>query len=196
MDTIASRRLSGESVTILISAEASKYTMAPIKAPPISSLCRGAAAGASMAVGAVLFRDCMGTAEAEGKPAKLDVNFMDLIAEKPYLNYNSIQSVADKHHQTSHHFRKIAAEVQTTISAPGRPQGVPSRLRLLAIDVPELKERSFDRDVTTCKPPSEIFDTADPTFEDGVAKSKKMDTSFLDRKIAVQKSLARQVRLR
>ncbi|EJK62109.1 hypothetical protein THAOC_17293, partial [Thalassiosira oceanica] len=149
----------------------------------------GAVAGASMATGAILFRDC--SAEAEGKTAKLDVNFMDRIAGKPYLNYNSIQSVADKHHQTSHHYRKIAAKVQTTIAAPGRPLGVPSRLRLLAIDVPELKGQAFS-DVTVCKPPSEIFKTTDPTFSDGVAKSKKMDTSLLDRKIAVQKSLARQ----
>ena len=168
--------------------------MAPMKAPPIW-LCRGAVAGASVATGAVLLGDGMSTAEAEGKMAKLDVNFMDRIAEKPYLNYNSIKDVADKHHQTSHHYRKIAAKVQTTIAAPGRPQGVPSRLRLLAIDVPKLKQ-SFDKGVI-CKTPSEVFKTTEPTFSDGVAKSKKTDTSFIDRReIAVQKSLARQVGLR
>lgn len=97
---------------------------------------------------------------------KLDVYFMDRIAKKPYLN-----SLVHKPHETRYSNR--ASEHQTALETP-RPKGVPTRLRILTIDVPAIKTDAFRDGI--CRQPSQIFGgVTDPVFKDGVARSKQVD---------------------
>lgn len=138
------------------------------------------------------------------KSEKLDVYLMDKIAQKGFLNYHS----ASTYHQQAKRFNRgrhnaedgaLNANVATENA---RPRGVPSRLRLLTVDVPEFKRDAFEQSVT-CKLPSEIFGPrAALDFADGVAPAKPMNNSpghtqrtgtRSSRKPIVQKSLAKQL---
>lgn len=99
--------------------------------------------------------------------SKLEVYLMDRIAKKPYLNN---PSVVHRSHESRYH--SSSDEVDSTMGS--RPKGVPTRLRILAIDVPNCKTHAF-RD-GMCQHPSKIFEgVIDPVFKDGVARPKRMD---------------------
>jgi hypothetical protein len=100
--------------------------------------------------------------------AKLEVYLMDRIAQKPYLNSLAL---SHKSHETRYSNR--GNEHETDVETP-RPKGVPTRLRILAIDVPAMKTDAFRDGI--CRQPSQIFGgVTDPVFKDGVARSKQVD---------------------
>jgi hypothetical protein len=130
--------------------------------------------------------------------AKLEVYMMDRIAQTPYLNNSFLvhnSSHITRHHKRSSENHSLDASINT------RPKGVPSRLRILAINVP--LQNAFKDGI--CQQPSKIFEGAvDPVFKDGVAKSKQIDhTAFHEsqtrkerrelRKPIEQKSLAKML---
>ncbi|KAL7527850.1 hypothetical protein ACHAXR_002162, partial [Thalassiosira sp. AJA248-18] len=127
----------------------------------------------------------------------LETYLMDKIAKKPYLNYHSASSSAYQHQAKRYHRGRQSEEPSTNTDdipkTTTRPKGVPSRLRLLTINVPQFKREAFEHGV--CKLPSEIFDTDKPSFVDGVAPSKTMNKSLGHNKrtAVVQKSLAKQL---
>jgi len=152
---------------------------------------------------------------------------MDKIAKKPYLNYHSSPSESYEHHHAKRHYRgrpndeqqsqqpavanRTAQQQQDDDAIADdtntRPKGVPSRLRLLTIDMPNFKRDAFDaKRGSLCQMPREIFDTDQPTYVDGVAPSKPMSettgghtrsrrgsSSRASRRPIVQKSLAKQL---
>eukprot|EP00584_Thalassiosira_punctigera_P019548 CAMPEP_0172558848 /NCGR_PEP_ID=MMETSP1067-20121228/81230_1 /TAXON_ID=265564 ORGANISM="Thalassiosira punctigera, Strain Tpunct2005C2" /NCGR_SAMPLE_ID=MMETSP1067 /ASSEMBLY_ACC=CAM_ASM_000444 /LENGTH=666 /DNA_ID=CAMNT_0013348301 /DNA_START=5 /DNA_END=2008 /DNA_ORIENTATION=+ len=132
----------------------------------------------------------------------LEMYLMDRIARKPYLNYHSTPSSVP----TARHLRGRQNEERPAdddaVADKVRPKGVPSRLRLLAIDVPQFKREAFERGI--CRLPSEVFDRSvdEPSFVDGVAPPKPMNETLgnykrtgtrASRKPIVQKSLAKQL---
>lgn len=148
----------------------------------------------------------------EGGDERLDVYLMDRISKKSYLNYHSTVVSSSRHHQqqqeqetTKHqlvhqHLSEGGTKMSHVRPEDTRPKGVPSRLRLLTVDVPEFKRDAFQHGVV-CQLPSQIFDTP-LTFLDGVAPSKPMNktlghnerTGTRDsRKPILQKSLAKQL---
>ena len=111
-------------------------------------------------------------AQNESKPdnsTKLDVYFMDRIAKKSYLSNPTLTRTTDPRYQN----RATSIDVSdSTLVGTSRPRGVPTRLRLLTIDVPQCKDAFRDG---ICRQPSKIFEgAADPLFESGVARSKRM----------------------
>lgn len=135
----------------------------------------------------------------------LEMYLMEKIAKKPYLNHNSVEPT-EYQHQAKRYYRGAQNEEHSnkknTDAIPDntRPKGVPSRLRLLAIDVPQFKQDAFERGI--CRMPSDIFDTDKPSYVDGVAPSKTMNKTLghnhragtrASRKPIVQKSLAKQL---
>ncbi|KAL9191434.1 hypothetical protein ACHAXT_001140 [Thalassiosira profunda] len=148
-------------------------------AGPRAAICIGAAAAAAAAYA----HKTRPPAEAERKRSDgghLEMYLMDKIAQKPYLNYNSVQSSAQQDKRYRGRQSEGASAHATTDSSvddgsSSRPRGVPSRLRILAIDVPQFKREAFKHGV--CQLPSEIFDTDQPKFEDGVAPPKSMSKS-------------------
>lgn len=138
---------------------------------------------------------------------KLEVYLMDRIAKKPYLNYHSIPSEYSASLQSRRFNRDRLKEERSTraksyginVSETERPKGVPSRLRLLTIDVPKFKEEAFDNGI--CVMPSDIFDTKGPKYVDGVAPPKRPEKSYnqskkrpkASNKPIIQKSLAREL---
>ena len=113
------------------------------------------------------------TAQNESKSdnvTKLEIYFMDRIAKKSYLNNPTLTRTTDPRYlnRATGDDTSDSASVSTT-----RPRGVPTRLRLLTIDVPQCKDAFRDG---ICRQPSKIFEgAADPLFIDGVARSKRMD---------------------
>lgn len=106
---------------------------------------------------------------------KLEVYLMDRIAKKPYLNYHSVPNTI----QAKRTYRGRRSEETTAVQSTNtpqntRPKGVPSRLRILVLDVPKFKEEALE-DHGVCQLPSEIFSTNGPKFVDGVAPPKAVD---------------------
>eukprot|EP00956_Cyclotella_meneghiniana_P027686 scaffold62759_cov75-Cyclotella_meneghiniana.AAC.4 len=94
---------------------------------------------------------------------------MDEIAKKPYLNNPSIIN-SSRYNRGNEQSGNAALNV-------ARPKGVPSRLRILTIDVPQCKNATAG----ICEQPSKIFEgVVDPIFEDGVARSKRSDQTLLN----------------
>lgn len=128
--------------------------------------------------------------------AKLEVYLMDRIANKPYLNN---PSPVHKLHDPRYHVGGTDNVLGATMSS-SRPRGVPTRLRILAIDVPKCKTDAFRDGI--CQQPSKIFGGAtNPLFRDGVARPKQIDHAAINeaqtrkerrelRKPIEQKSLA------
>ncbi|KAL7548457.1 hypothetical protein ACHAWF_011737 [Thalassiosira exigua] len=152
------------------------------------------------AVVAVSSQNSSSKAEKRKDGHHMEIYLMEKIAKKPYLNYHSASSAARQ--QQSKRFYRGSQGGDGDDVVPDedevRPKGVPSRLRLLAIDVPQFKREAFDGGV--CKLPSEIFDPDNPTFADGVAPPKRPagtlannDRRRSSRKPIVQKSLAKQL---
>lgn len=118
--------------------------------------------------------------ESKKEPAKLEVYLMDRIAKKTYLNNPSVRlhkPASSAAPSSRRYYRNCSNELDTTdlsSNADGtRPKGVPARLRILAIDVPQFKQDAFNEGI--CQLPSKIFETDGPTFSDGVARSKRID---------------------
>ena len=105
---------------------------------------------------------------------KLQVYLMDRIAKKPYLNYHSVPNAIEAKRNYRGRRNEEDTFIKSTTPQNTRPKGVPSRLRILALDVPQFKEEAFE-DNGVCRIPSEIFSTDGPKFVDGVAPPKAMD---------------------
>mmetsp|Transcript_16501 Transcript_16501/g.35660 ORF Transcript_16501/g.35660 Transcript_16501/m.35660 type:complete len:642 (+) Transcript_16501:171-2096(+) len=160
--------------------------------------------GTAVAVTVISSRQSSQAEKKRNDGHKLEMYLMDRIANKPYLNYHSASSSAYQQ-QAKRNYRGRQNEEHSTntdaIPNNTRPQGVPSRLRLLTVDVPEFKQEAFERGI--CRTPSEIFDIdKPPIFVDGVAPSKPMNKTLgnnermgtrASRKPIVQKSLAKQL---
>eukprot|EP00578_Thalassiosira_sp_NH16_P020139 CAMPEP_0181084202 /NCGR_PEP_ID=MMETSP1071-20121207/4571_1 /TAXON_ID=35127 /ORGANISM="Thalassiosira sp., Strain NH16" /LENGTH=652 /DNA_ID=CAMNT_0023165923 /DNA_START=161 /DNA_END=2119 /DNA_ORIENTATION=+ len=166
-----------------------------------------AGVGTAVVVGAISSRQpSQAEKKQKGDGNHLEMYLMDKIAKKPYLNYHSASSSAAYHQQAKRYHRGRQkdgnSEKTSDFHDNTRPKGVPSRLRLLTIDVPEFKQDAFGEHGGICKLPSEIFDTNKPSYVDGVAPSKPMNKTFghnervgtrASRKSIVQKSLAKQL---
>ena len=111
--------------------------------------------------------------ESKGdQSTKLEVYLMDKIAKKPYLNNSSIAHSSSSHDPRKYYKRISDDTSHTTMDIP-RPKGIPSRLRILAIDVPQCKTDAFRDGI--CQQPSKVFEgSVDPVFRDGVARSKRI----------------------
>ena len=116
-------------------------------------------------------------AKTNKKQKKLEVYLMDRIAKKPYLNYHSVPNAI----QAKRNYRgrrnedndsSIKSSSSITTPQNARPKGVPSRLRILALDVPQFKQEALEEN-GVCQLPSEIFSTVGPKFVDGIRSSKK-----------------------
>lgn len=175
--------------------------------------CDGAILAACVGAAAATVSSCRPSqSQAESKRTDggrqyLETYLMDRIAKKPYLNYHSTPSSVHQRQTTMRHRGGQSEEHPTDVdgvpvATSSRPRGVPSRLRLLAIDVPQFKEEAFENGI--CKLPSEVFDAdkPSPSFVDGVAPPKPINDSFgnnqrtrmrSSRKPIVQKSLAKQL---
>lgn len=175
-------------------------------------LCVGTAVAA--AVGSAMTYNNHRTCQAEKKRKgdKLELYLMDKIAKKPYLNYHSATSAHQYQQQTKRYRGRYTEEQSspksTDVSAidsnHNRPKGVPSRLRLLTIDVPEFKRKAFEQG-SICKVPSEIFSDSKSSslaYIDGLAPSKSMNKTLghnertgtrSSRKPIIQKSLAKEL---
>mmetsp|Transcript_12387 Transcript_12387/g.20408 ORF Transcript_12387/g.20408 Transcript_12387/m.20408 type:complete len:176 (-) Transcript_12387:300-827(-) len=138
-------------------------------------------AGAAVATSsAILLYNQSSPSQAEQKKQakankKLEVYLMDRIAKKPYLNYHSVPNTI----QAKRTYRGRRSDENTTVNSTNapqntRPKGVPSRVRLLVLDVPKFKEEALEDDAV-CQLPSEIFSTNGPKFVDGVAPPKAVD---------------------
>ena len=138
-------------------------------------------AGAAVATSsAILLYNQSSPSQAEQKKQakankKLEVYLMDRIAKKPYLNYHSVPNTI----QAKRTYRGRRSDENTTVNSTNapqntRPKGVPSRIRLLVLDVPKFKEEALEDDAV-CQLPSEIFSTNGPKFVDGVAPPKAVD---------------------
>ena len=107
--------------------------------------------------------------------SKLDVYLMDKVAKKPYLNNPSIVNSSrydSRYNRGNEQSGSRAAAIHVA-----RPKGVPSRLRILTIDVPQCKNAITG----VCRRPSKIFaGVVDPIFVDGVARSKRVDRTLLN----------------
>lgn len=192
----------------------------------LSISCVGpAAAVVTVVTAAIMFASTSGinhSSQAEKKEGdqRLDVYLMDRIAKKSYLNYHSAvvsssrnqqQQQQQQHVQDAKHHAEGGTKSPHTMPDKPRPKGVPSRLRILTVDVPEFKQDAFHPGVV-CQLPSHIFDTTSNNtikpsstsleFVDGVAPSKPMNktlghnerTGTRDsRKPILQKSLAKQL---
>ena len=144
------------------------------------------------------------------KEGRLDVYMMDDIARLSYLNrHRPATASAPKRRAGMHRGRRSddAGERfddddddDDDDDGDPRPRGVPTRLRLLVVDIPEFKREAF-ASPGACKLPHEIFDLKKPlSFADGVAPPRKpaeRTAGWLktgaSRKPIVQKSLARQL---
>lgn len=141
-----------------------------------------AAAGAATAAVAILISTTTSPpaptlAEQKKKAkAKLEVFLMDRIAKKPYLNYHSVPNAIQAKRNYRRRMEDNNASIKGSSTTPQdtRPKGVPSRLRILALDVPQFKEEAIE-DYGVCQLPSEIFSTNGPKFIDGIAPPKQMD---------------------
>ena len=141
-----------------------------------------AAAGAATAAVAIIISTTTSPptptlAEQKKKAkAKLEVFLMDRIAKKPYLNYHSVPNAIQAKRNYRRRMEDNNASVKGSSTTPQdtRPKGVPSRLRILALDVPQFKEEAIE-DYGVCQLPSEIFSTNGPKFIDGIAPPKQMD---------------------
>ena len=136
------------------------------------------AGGAAVATSAILLHQSS-PSQAEQKKAKtdkkLEVFLMDRIAKKPYLNYHSVPNAI----QAKRTYRGRRSEENNTFANSTtpqntRPKGVPSRLRILVLDVPQFKEEALE-DHGLCQLPSEIFSANGPKFVEGVAPPKAVD---------------------
>lgn len=136
------------------------------------------AAGFAIACSAVALSPSRTSTSTESKGEKLDVYLMDRIAKKPYLNYHDVPLQSRRYNRGRSRDEddfKDASPPKTS-SLNQRPKGVPSRLRILTIDVTQFKEQAFEDGV--CQLPSEIFDgTNGPIFKDGIAPPKRMGRS-------------------
>ncbi len=140
------------------------------------------AAGAATAAVAIIISTTTSSptpTQAEQKKkakAKLEVFLMDRIAKKPYLNYHSVPNAIQAKRNYRRRVEDNNASIKGSSTTPQdtRPKGVPSRLRILALDVPQFKEEAIE-DYGVCRLPSEIFSTNGPKFIDGIAPPKQMD---------------------
>jgi hypothetical protein len=144
------------------------------------------------------------SALAEEKPKeRLDIYLMDGIAGRGYLNHHP-ETMALMFQAKKYRVRSDADNIINDVPDEDeddnpRPRGVPSRLRLLTVDVPEFKRDAFERP-GICRLPHEIFDSADGTkrlveFVDGVAPPKSTERAGkrASKKPIIQKSLAREL---
>lgn len=136
-------------------------------------------AGAAVAASSALLHQSFPSQAEQKKQSKtdkkLEVYLMDRIAKKPYLNYHSVPNTI----QAKRTYRGRRSEENTAVQSTNtpqntRPKGVPSRLRILVLDVPKFKEEALE-DHGVCQLPSEIFSTNGPKFVDGVAPPKAVD---------------------
>ena len=137
-------------------------------------------AGAAVAASSAIALQHQSPSHAEQKKQaktdkKLEVYLMDRIAMKPYLNYHSVPNTI----QAKRTYRGRRSEENTAVQSTKspqntRPKGVPSRLRILVLDVPQFKEEALE-DHGVCQLPSEIFSNNGPKFVDGVAPPKAVD---------------------
>ena len=152
-------------------------------------------------------------AEKNEDSERLDVYLMDRIAKKSYLNYHSavVSSSRNRQQQQQSHLGHAEGGTKLSHTDNTRPKGVPSRLRILTVDVPEFKRDAFQHGAV-CQLPSQIFDTTSNNtikssssslaFVDGVAPSKPMNKTLghnertgtrESRKPILQKSWAKQL---
>ena len=165
------------------------------------------------AVASIFSSKPLSSSQAEKKrKEKLEVNLMDKIANKPYLNYHSARSAYQYQQQTKRYNRgrhnndaessKNNTSENHSSQLENRPKGVPSRLRVLTVDVPEFKQQAFDHSIR-CEVPSAIFhsDNTKPLkYADGIAPPKSMNKTLghnerqrSSKEPIVQKSLAKQL---
>jgi len=138
-------------------------------------------AGAAVATSSAIILHQSSPSQAEQKKQaktdkKLEVHLMDRIAKKPYLNYHSVPNTiqAKRTYRGRRSEENNTAVKSTNTPQNTRPKGVPSRLRILVLDVPKFKEEALE-DHGVCQLPSEIFSTKGPKFVDGVAPPKAVD---------------------
>lgn len=138
-------------------------------------------AGAAVAASSAIVLQHQSPSQAEQKKqAKadkklLEVYLMDRIAKKPYLNYHSVpNTIQAKRTYRGRRSEETSALQSTNTPQNTRPKGVPSRLRVLVLDVPKFKEEALEYH-GVCQLPSEIFSTKGPKFVDGVAPPKAVD---------------------
>jgi len=159
-------------------------------------------AGASVAL--ITADKGVSLAQAEEKRnEKLDIYLMDGIAGRGYLNHHP-ETMAlmfqAKKYRVRNDVDNIIDDV-TDVDEDDNPRtrGVPLRLRLLTVDVPEFKRDAFEHP-GICQLPHEIFDSADGTkrlveYLDGVAPPKSTERAGkrASKNPIVQKSLAREL---
>ena len=91
----------------------------------------------------------------------IEINLMDKIASKVYLNPSRAKNTSNQ--------RNNNADATIAPDSMERPLGVPSRLRILAIDLPEMRQQAFSKG--TCRV------ALNRVFPDGVAPAKQLEGS-------------------
>ena len=154
----------------------------------------GAATGAAWYSSRVLLEEVGGEHEATNSNANnsnpIEINLMDKIANKVYLN--PARAAARNQRRlmaSSSSFQANSSSSSVTAMAldqelpQRRPLGVPSRLRILAIDLPEVRTQAFSKG--TCRvafdrifpngvaPPTYVLDSTDSTEDAGADSSSK-----------------------
>ena len=148
----------------------------------------GAATGAAWYSSRVLLEEAGGDDEATNHTNvsnPIEINLMDKIANKVYLNparaaaRNQRRLVASSSSFQANSSSSVALDPE---SSQRRPLGVPSRLRILAIDLPEVRTQAFSRG--TCRvafdrifpngvaPPTYVLDNSNDSMEDNDVGSR------------------------
>lgn len=94
----------------------------------------------------------------------IEINLMDKIANKIYLNPSSRVTQPHHHHQN-------ASDALALADVMERPPGVPSKLRILAIDLPEIRQQAFSNG--SCRA------AFDRVYADGIAPPKRLGGSSI-----------------
>lgn len=151
------------------------------------------AAASIIAVSVSSFSSLTKNDSKEDRLAKLEVYLMDRIAKKPYLNSPSLRlhklssSSASSLHSRRHYISEDAVPGALELNMDStRPKGVPTRLRILTIDVPQFKDEAFKDGI--CQLPSQIFHTNGPIFKDGVARPKRIDEQLDNKSFNLSKT--------
>lgn len=93
-----------------------------------------------------------------GNHGPIEINLMDKIANKIYLNPSRVRSNNLK--------KRNSDTAPPSVVTSERPVGVPSSLRILAIDLPEMRDQAFSR--------GECRVAFNSVYPDGVAPAKKV----------------------
>jgi len=108
--------------------------------------------------------------ENDTKNNPIEINLMEKIANKTYLNPTQaiLRKSKQYHHYEANHKRAIA---RSSTSTQQRPPGVPSTFRLLAIDLPEMRTEAFKNG--TCRI------AFDKVYPNGVAPPKYLEVNSI-----------------